>query len=604
MVSMRLGNSVPAMLLAGVLSVYGYAAFAASGGQWAERVQVVYDPETKGVERVRVRVWDMQPEKGLEFLWEPAKGTNIALTHTDGVIEGRGKLIWRVRGSAAHDRRAIHSTYSGEMQDGRPHGYGRLEERDGQYYEGQWVAGVLHGEATHQDAIGNHYSGNFKHGKRHGNGRLAMIDGSIYTGEFHDGQRHGEGRIRLPGGTEYAAKWIADSEVTGSRPDIMADAMIGGLIRAQGSGGDAGKVTFSATIDTRMTQQSTLKYTHEVLDDRIEVYPTNHGLRALWNGTAEVGPYSHFYSLDEIDWSKAFAFMQIEFRTEDGSRVKLDSMELQVEDSQTYRKPFLRTRVHQGCVGYRPDFSFMNEGWGPAENIKISNVEFFEFGDETKTLKIAGEVDVDDFDMGIGVSVEPFLQTAGVDIAALKDKRFTCSSGDMIEQCRQDVVTENLFGHLTNLVAGDGGLFVQMRGNISYSWQDDRGNSHQESETFETPVQLAFIESDLTLAEFGGGWGMSPEALRYIDVELPDDRRNYVIELPVRGNKNLSTYTARLKLSADKSTRHDFRAAARFADGSERYSKPISLFYMKPRPVEYTVPKPEGCYITQDFDYD
>lgn len=604
MVSMRLGNSVPAMLLAGVLSMGGYAAHAASDGQWAERVQIVYDPDTKGVARIRLRVWDMQPEKGLEFLWEPEKDSYLALGAADGVIEGSGKLVWRVRGSAAHDRRAIHSTYHGEMKDGRPHGHGRLEERDGQYFEGQWVAGVLHGQATHQDALGNRYSGNFEHGKPHGSGRMAMIDGSIYTGEFRNGLRHGEGRIRLPGGTEYAARWISGQEVAGSRPDVMADAMIGGLLRAQASGGDAGKVTFSATVDTRMTQQSTLQYAHEILDERIEIYPSNDGLRELWNGTFLIGPYSLFYGLDEIDWSKAFAFMQVEFRTEDNSRVKLDSMELQVEDSQTYRKPFLRTRIHQGCVGYRPDFSFMNEGWGPAQNAKITNFEFFKYGDESEPVQVAGEIDVGEIDMGTAVSIEPLLQTAGVDTNALKDQRFSCSSGDMIEQCRNEIVTENLFGKLSGLVDGDGGLFVQMKGTVSYSWQDDRGGSHQESEVFDVPVQLAFIESDLTLAEFGGGWGMAPEALRYIDVELADDRQNYVIDLPVRGNKNLSTYTARVKLSAEKSTIHNFRAAARFADGSERYSKPISLFYMKPRPVDYTVPKPDGCYITQDFDYD
>ena len=44
---------------------------------WSERVQIVYDDATRSVERKRVRVWNPNPEKNLDFVWEPAPGAAI-----------------------------------------------------------------------------------------------------------------------------------------------------------------------------------------------------------------------------------------------------------------------------------------------------------------------------------------------------------------------------------------------------------------------------------------------------------------------------------------------------------------------------------------------
>src|SRR5690606_25784660 len=135
-----------------VLALLGGSLHAGPGdGAWAERVQVVYDAATRSVQRVRLRVWDFEPDRNLEFLWEPAPGTQVDPTATDSLIEGRGKLVWLVRGAAAHDRSAIHSTYQGELRAGRRHGTGRLDQRDGQVFEGEWRAGLLHGQGTHLD---------------------------------------------------------------------------------------------------------------------------------------------------------------------------------------------------------------------------------------------------------------------------------------------------------------------------------------------------------------------------------------------------------------------------------------------------------------------
>ena len=74
----------------------------APAGAWAQRVQVVYLSQSKSVVRKTVRVWDAHPEKNLDFVWEPATGTDPGIAE-DGTVDGKGKLVWRVRGSASYD---------------------------------------------------------------------------------------------------------------------------------------------------------------------------------------------------------------------------------------------------------------------------------------------------------------------------------------------------------------------------------------------------------------------------------------------------------------------------------------------------------------------
>lgn len=106
---------------------------AAQGGAWAERVQVIYLSADRSVVRRTVRVWDPHPEKNLDFVWEPASATDPGIA-ADGAIDGRGKLIWRVRGSASYDPKTVYSVYKGEMREGRPNGDGRLEVRSGEVF--------------------------------------------------------------------------------------------------------------------------------------------------------------------------------------------------------------------------------------------------------------------------------------------------------------------------------------------------------------------------------------------------------------------------------------------------------------------------------------
>ncbi len=571
----------------------------ADGPAWAERVQIVYSEKTRSVERRSVRVRDLQPEKNLDFTWEP-EGDPEATIGPDGTVSGRGKLVWRVRGSASYDPRSVFSVYVGDLVQGLFEGRGRLELRSGEFFDGEWLAGRMHGRGIHLDPAGNRYEGAFVDGRPEGEGRLMLRSGEIFEGEFRAGIRHGQGTTILPGGTRYLSTWENGREAPGARPDAVADARVGGLVRAQ-AGGDADRVELSTVVDERMNQESSMQYQHLVREDDVAIYPTDEEMNNAWNGTASI---SNGYIFSGIDWESAPAFVEVGLSTSDGSRVRLDGLELQVSASDAYRKPMLSLESHLGCVGFRPTFSFLNNGWGPVREGKVT----FSFaGDQGKegpmsrsfTRPVAG------FDNGTDVNIEDVIAEAGADTVKLAAERFSCPSIEGIAVCRSQVFNTVGFGELADYVWGEDKLFTTAVGTFDYSWADDAGTVYQQSEPFQVDIALTTIEVPDNLAECGDGFGGAPEAARYQDVDLPINRRDYVVDMPLRGNKNLREYTARLKMHSQMTSFHQFQVVARLADGSERRSKPVSLYYFRPRvsdyqsqvqlPVCYLDPTGGGC---------
>ncbi|HTV67569.1 MAG TPA: hypothetical protein VMF90_03435 [Rhizobiaceae bacterium] len=589
-------------LLAGASLLVVAMAYAAPNastdkGAWAERVQVIYVAETRSVVRKTVRVWDAHPEKNLDFVWEPAVGHGAGVAE-DGTISGKGKLVWRVRGSASYDPRTIYSEYEGDLVNGRPHGKGRLEIRSGETYDGDWAAGVLDGRGVSVDAEGNRYEGDFANGLPNGKGRYLARTGEIFDGNFVTGKRDGKGTTRLAGGTVYESEWRRGVEIGGNRPDVLADAQVGGLLKVQ-SGGDAGKVEISTIVDDRMNQQAAMQYQHLVRDEDIAIYPLADEMNNAWNGTAPID-YSTF-AFDGIDWADAPAFVEVEVKTTDGTRVELKTLELQVKNSEAYRKPMLTLERHFGCVGFRPSFSLKNHGWGQVKGAKVN----FTFGpqEEGGAQSRPFSANVGDFDQGADVWIKDALDQAGVSTAKLETERFKCDSVDALNVCRSQVFNTVGFGEIADFIWGEENLNTTMRGTVDYSWADDNGNSYQASEPFQVDVALAVIELPEVLAECGDGFGGSPEALRYQRVDLPLGQRDYVVDMPVRGNNKISQYEARLKMYAEMSSFHQFEPVAKFADGSERRGKPVSLFYYLPHPSEFlSTAKPAACYLPPELE--
>jgi len=564
----------------------------AKPGAWAERVQVIYQAETKSVLRKKIRVWNEAPERNLDFVWEPAAGQPGDGVNPDGTISGKGKLVWRVRGSASYDPATIYSTYVGEMRDGRPNGAGRMEIRSGEVFDGQFADGRLNGKGMHNDAAGNRYEGAFRSGLPNGKGTFFARTGEIFAGSFVDGLRHGKGTTRLAGGTSYESEWVMGKEIS-TRPDAVADASRGGLLKIQSGSDAASKVEIGVVVDQRMTQQSDMQYTHLVRDEDIAIYPVSPELNDFWNGTGEIAANS--YAFDGIDWEEAPAFVEVDVGTTDGSRVKLQDLKLQVSGSDAYRKPMLTLEPHIGCVGFRPDFTIKNYGWGDVKDLKMS-IQFTgeEAGGATSRTFTR---DVGTFADGIDVGIQSVLDEAGVNTAKLANERFNCQSRDSLNVCRSQVFNNVGFGEVSDYVYGEDKLFTTATGKFDYSWSDDYGNTYQASEPFRVSIALATIELPDEMAECGDGFGGAPEALRYQDVKFRIGQRDYTIDMPVRGNRNVKSYTARLKMSAEISSFHQFQVAAEFADGSVRQSKPVSLFYIRPRIPNFVPAEPAACYL-------
>jgi hypothetical protein len=592
----------PSLLIGVVSSLALLCSLAASAteaagdgsGAWAERVQVIYLASSRSVVRKTVRVWDPHPEKGLDFVWEPATGEEPGIS-ADGTISGNGKLVWRVRGSASYDPKTVYSVYSGEMRNGRPNGQGRLDVRSGELFEGHWVDGLVEGKGVYVDAEGNRYEGDFRAGLPDGEGRYLSRTGEIFEGRFVAGVRHGKGRTRLAGGTVYESQWERGEEIGGRRPDALADAMVGGLLRAQDGGGDAGKVDIGIVVDQRMTQQSEMQYQHLARDGDIAIWPVDEGMNAAWNGTGPIDGWSGRF--ESIDWAYAPAFVEVDVGTTDGSRVKFKDLELQVQASDAYRKPMLSLEGHMGCVGFRPSFTFKNNGWGDVKDASIS-VQFVGENPDDANASRTFTKQLGSFGNGSDVFVDDLLAEAGVDTQKLASERFSCQSMDSINVCKSQVFNSVGFGEIADFVWGDQKLTTSVKGTLNYSWVDDKYGNVTQSEPFRVDIALAYIEVPNELAECGDGFGGSPEALRYQDVDLPVGQSNYVVDMPIRGSKNLASYVARLKMHSAMSAFHQFQVVAKFADGSERRSKTVSFFYYRPKPSDFmSTATPAACYL-------
>jgi hypothetical protein len=317
----------------------------------------------------------------------------------------------------------------------------------------------------------------------------------------------------------------------------------------------------------------------------IAIFPEDQAINDVWNGVdvIDVGDYA----FTGIDWENAPAFVEVELSTTDKQRVRLDGMELRVENSQAYRKPMMSLAEHVGCVGFRPSFSLLNHGWGDPRNVKLSLQFAGETPEESGTSR-SFAIDVGSFADGADVIIDGALREAGVDTEKLADERFTCPSMDSLNVCRSKLFNTVGFGEIADFVWGEDKLYTTATGQVEYDWADDEGNLYHASEPFRATVALATIEVPKELAECGDGFGGAPEALRYQDVRFPINRRDYTIDMPVRGNRNVSRYEARLKMSAEMSSFHQFRVAARFADGTERLSPPVSFYFFRPKPSSFT----------------
>ncbi len=122
-------------------------------------------------------------------------------------------------------------TYWGPMKHGRPHGFGKFEDRlDGAVYTGQWRVGIQHGKGKVDFRFPGHiytvegewylgrlqqvfasgkYVGpiNEQSGHPHGHGEFIYDDGHRFSGDWRDGTWEGRGRLTCPNNDTIESDW-------------------------------------------------------------------------------------------------------------------------------------------------------------------------------------------------------------------------------------------------------------------------------------------------------------------------------------------------------------------------------------------------------------
>lgn len=594
-------------------ATWGLGSFASSAaettGAWSQRVQIFYEPATRSIVRKNIRVWDFHPERQLDFLWEPSarQSPNTEIS-SDGTVNGKGKLIWRVRGSANYDQQTVFSTYVGGMKNGRADGQGRLEIRSGEVWEGNWAGGELNGTGTHLDATGSRFEGQFAAGLPNGNGTLYLTTGEIFEGRFVNGLKDGQGRTILPGGTVYSSSWTLGREELKRRPTPLSDATSGGLIAASSIRGAADKTEIGVSVNQRLNLEAIMAYQTAAGPDAIEVFPERDDIVSAWRGMRKL--VANTAGPGEIEWDKVRTFLDIETKSTDRSNLRLKSTRLQVASSEVFRRPMLRVESGSGCVGFRPYFAFLNDGWGGVEDATISFHfvrKAFDAGWQQVTV---GEPSPDfsqtigDFSSGVDVSLEDLFQQLNVNAASLTNERFSCSSHTVMDQCGEKLRAQGIFGEMSDYVwvsVPGMSMNTTLEGSIRYNWTDDSDVVHQEYEPFEVTVQMAALEIPDPLFECGDGAEASPEAMQFQDIKLVPSKSGYSVNLTLKGNKTGPRFVNRLKLWSDTSSITRFRVVSKFADGSERLSKPVIFHYFRPNFSKFTPRQPPSCYLSSNY---
>jgi hypothetical protein len=98
-------------------------------------------------------------------------------------------------------------TYSGSWKNDIYHDWGKLSIPDGTVYEGFWHEGKKEGAGTQYWPDGRRYEGSWKNGLRDGYGELYYPDGSYYKGEWQEGRMHGQGVLTTADGETLTGTW-------------------------------------------------------------------------------------------------------------------------------------------------------------------------------------------------------------------------------------------------------------------------------------------------------------------------------------------------------------------------------------------------------------
>ena len=150
----------------------------------------------------------------------------ISFQNNNNIEQPEENNSYKVKDLKINDK----AKYSGEMLNGKQHGYGIQEWKDGAKYEGEWKNGKTYGYGIFYHPDGDIYKGYWKDDKAHGHGiyikkyeeqydgewvndyqegygEEKWNDGSIYRGYYKEGKKNGIGEYIWPDNSKYFGNW-------------------------------------------------------------------------------------------------------------------------------------------------------------------------------------------------------------------------------------------------------------------------------------------------------------------------------------------------------------------------------------------------------------
>ena len=137
----------------------------------------------------------------------------------EGRMHGNGTYEWKDGGSYTGDFRegffegmGVRTYESGAIYKGyfkydKPHGEGTMTNTGGTMYKGLWQFGYKHGEGIYKDNKGYSHEGTYKFGEAEEFGKQRWEKGDVYLGDFKKGYRDGYGIYTWPSGETFRGSW-------------------------------------------------------------------------------------------------------------------------------------------------------------------------------------------------------------------------------------------------------------------------------------------------------------------------------------------------------------------------------------------------------------
>lgn len=186
-------NGIADAGLGAILDIY-HAASALVSGKEAEE----YRKQRSLSERAASM---LETERGLKKKWSrviemPYRGGIYKGRCQGGLPEGKGRLNLKDG-----------SFYDGIWKHGKKSGVGAFYYSSGDVFQGSWRDDLMHGKGWFYFKNGDRWFADFWKGKANGEGRYYSRHGHVFFGHFQDNMRHGEGLYIESNGTKWHEVW-------------------------------------------------------------------------------------------------------------------------------------------------------------------------------------------------------------------------------------------------------------------------------------------------------------------------------------------------------------------------------------------------------------